>query len=77
MPSVGELKNIWNEINASLASHFSQVSPDEWFARHTAVSAEDFAREPHRNRLNVLISRTNHQIIISDSFHFWRKSNEI
>jgi hypothetical protein len=24
------------------------------------VSPEDFAKEPHRNRLNVLISRTNH-----------------
>ncbi|MET0753892.1 MAG: DinB family protein [Pyrinomonadaceae bacterium] len=60
-PSVGELKNYWNEINAKLTNHFSELSPDEWFARHTAVSDEDFAKEPHRNRLNVLISRTNHQ----------------
>ena len=60
-PSIDELKVFWNEINAKLTNHFSRLSPDEWFAGHTAVSDEDFAREPHRNRLNVLISRTNHQ----------------
>lgn len=60
-PSVDELKKYWNEVNANLASHFNQTSSDEWFAKHTSVSAEDFAKEPHRNRLNVLISRTNHQ----------------
>ena len=60
-PSIGELKNFWKEVNAVLADHFNQVSPDEWFARHTAVSDEDFSKEPHRNKLNVLISRTNHQ----------------
>jgi hypothetical protein len=32
-----------------------------WFAKHNAVSAEDFAKEPHRNKLNVLITRTIHQ----------------
>lgn len=60
-PSISELKNYWNEINANLASHFSQISSDEWLTKHTAVSDEDFAKEPHRNKLNVLISRTNHQ----------------
>ncbi len=60
-PSVDELKKYWNEVNANLAGHFKQLSPDEWFAKHTAVSDEDFDKEPHRNRLNVLLSRTNHQ----------------
>ncbi|HEX8250152.1 MAG TPA: DinB family protein [Pyrinomonadaceae bacterium] len=60
-PSIAELKKFWNEVNAKLAHHFNQTSTEEWFARHTAVSDEDFAKEPHRNRLNVLISRTNHQ----------------
>jgi len=61
MPSVEELKKFWNEVNTNLASHFNQTSPDDWFAKHTAVTDEDFAAEPHRNKLNVLISRTNHQ----------------
>jgi len=25
-----------------------------------AVSDEDFSKEPHRNKLNVIINRTNH-----------------
>lgn len=58
--SVDDLKKYWNEINTKLNEHFKQLSADEWFAKHTSVSAEDFAKEPHRNRLNVLISRTNH-----------------
>jgi hypothetical protein len=29
--------------------------------RHTAVSEADFALNPSRNKLSILISRTNHQ----------------
>ena len=29
--------------------------------RGNLVSAEDFAKEPHRNKLNLIINRTNHQ----------------
>lgn len=61
LPSIDELKKFWNEVNANLASHFNRMSSDEWFTKHAAVSDEDFAKEPHRNKLNVLISRTNHQ----------------
>lgn len=60
-PSIAELKQHWRQINAALRNHFNKLSADDWFARHKAVSDEDFAREPHRNKLNVLISRTNHQ----------------
>lgn len=28
--------------------------------KHSAVSEEDFAKEPHRNKLNLLLNRTNH-----------------
>ncbi len=55
-----QLRALWNEINDVLAGHFNQLSPSAWFEKHTAVSDEAFAREPHRNRLNVLLSRTNH-----------------
>ena len=30
------------------------------FEKHTAVSEEDFSKEPHRNKLNIVISRTSH-----------------
>lgn len=59
-PAVNELRNYWNEVNNKLAGDFTKFSADEWLQKHTAVSEEDFAKEPHRNRLNVLISRTNH-----------------
>jgi hypothetical protein len=36
------------------------VPEDEWFTRHNNVSAADFANEPHRNKLNIIINRTNH-----------------
>jgi hypothetical protein len=36
------------------------LKPEEWFEKHTAVSAEDFINEPHRNKLNIIITRTSH-----------------
>ncbi len=60
IPTASELRKCWNESSASLTKHFNALSTDDFFAKHTSVSAEDFAKEPHRNRLNVIISRTNH-----------------
>jgi uncharacterized damage-inducible protein DinB len=59
-PSISELKEYWNKVNAVLAERISKMSPDAWFERHTAVSEEDFAKELHRNKLNIVINRTNH-----------------
>jgi len=60
-PPIEEVKKRWNEINTTLTTHFSSMQPAEWFEKHTAISEEDFAKEPHRNRLNVIITRTVHQ----------------
>lgn len=60
MPSVREVRAIWKSANAKLAEKFAAMSADEWFQRHTSVSEEDFIKEPHRNRMNVVIGRTNH-----------------
>lgn len=59
-PTIQQLKDYLVVINAKLAEHMSTMQPDEWFAKHTAVSDEDFAKEPFRNKLNVLMNRTNH-----------------
>lgn len=59
-PSTGELRKSWTEINKLLDETFAKVSAEDWFKKHNSVSDEDFAREPHRNRLNVIINRTNH-----------------
>ncbi len=58
--SVSELKGNLHAVNTRLSEAFATLSPADWLDRHTAVSAEDFEKEPHRNRLNVLFSRTSH-----------------
>ena len=60
MPTVTELKENLKAINEKLAISFQSASADEWLSRHMSVSPEDFAKEPHRNKLNIVISRTNH-----------------
>jgi hypothetical protein len=59
-PAVNNLRLAWTNINAILAEKFAAMRPEDWFQKHTSVSAEDFAKEPHRNKLNVIINRTNH-----------------
>jgi len=59
-PSLEELKQYWNDVNALLDQKMNNLPADEWFTRHTAVSEEDFSKEPHRNKLNIVINRTGH-----------------
>jgi DinB superfamily len=57
---ISELKLYWKKVNSKLAEQFSKLSVEEWFQKHTSVSEEDFKKEPHRNKLNIIINRTNH-----------------
>src|SRR5580704_2280461 len=54
------LKTAWQEINQKLSDGFAKFSDSDWAQRHTAVSEQDFEREPHRNRFGVLLGRTAH-----------------
>jgi hypothetical protein len=60
LPTTQTLRAYWKEINKNLADNMSTVSPEAWFQKHTSVSADDFAKEPHRNKLNIIVNRTNH-----------------
>ncbi|MEO7983689.1 MAG: DinB family protein [Bacteroidota bacterium] len=60
LPTAKELRAYWTKQNEVLTQKFDGVQPDEWFQKHTAVSTEDFAKEPHRNKLNIIITRTSH-----------------
>jgi uncharacterized damage-inducible protein DinB len=60
LPPVGELGKYWDEVNSRLLSQFASLSRDEWLQRHRSMSEEDYAKDPIRNRLAVLLSRTNH-----------------
>jgi hypothetical protein len=57
---VAELRLAWKIVHEKLNTHFEQLSPAEWLERHATVSEEDFAKEPHRNRLAILMSRAGH-----------------
>ena len=59
--SKNELYKIWKTVTGRLQETFSVMTTELWFEKHTAVSEDDFLKEPHRNRLNVLIGRINHQ----------------
>ncbi len=58
--SAADLKQAWTEVNAKLTEAFEKLTPEEWLQKHTAVSDEDFAKDPTRNRLAILLSRTSH-----------------
>lgn len=58
--SVQDLRRYWKEVNEKLAAAFSSLSTSDWFQKHNAVSEEDFKKEPHRNRLNLVMNRTAH-----------------
>src|SRR5258705_9153663 len=60
LPPISELKQKWKTVNAALAENFESLTTQNWFQKNNSVSGEDFAKEPIRNRLNVLLGRTNH-----------------
>jgi hypothetical protein len=60
IPSAKELRAAWSKMNEALTQKINSLSPEEWFQKHTSVSAEDFAKEQHRNKLNILLTRTTH-----------------
>ncbi|MDR6762116.1 hypothetical protein J2Y38_002327 [Flavobacterium sp. 2755] len=60
-PDFEVLKQNWEKINAVMLEHIENMSPEQWLEKHASVSEDDFKKDPTRNKLNVLISRTNHQ----------------
>jgi len=61
MPSIETLKQYWREINTALTDAFNGMQPSAWFEKHNSISEKNFEKEPHRNKLNVIITRTVHQ----------------
>ena len=59
--SKAEITLKWKEILNALDTAFKSWNENDWLSRHTAVSEEDFKKEPHRNKLNVLLSRVSHK----------------
>ncbi|HOX82315.1 MAG TPA: DinB family protein [Chryseolinea sp.] len=59
-PSITLIRENWKQVNEKLYSHFLKMNSEDWFKKHSAVSEEDFKKEPHRNKLNLVLNRTNH-----------------
>ena len=60
IPSHEQVRQAWDSVNGELSRGFERMSWSDWLQRHTAVSEEDFAKDPSRNRFAILLSRTNH-----------------
>lgn len=60
VPAAADLKRMWDDVNGRLAAAFRSYSPADWLKPHTSVSAEDFAANPLRNRLAVVLNRAAH-----------------
>jgi hypothetical protein len=60
MPPVADLRGFWANQCDILKQRFESTPHEEWFQRHTAVSEEDFLKEPHRNKINIILTRTTH-----------------
>jgi len=58
--SAAELRRAWSEVNNKLATAFERFTFEDWLQKHTAVSDEEFVKDPTRNRLAIVISRTSH-----------------
>jgi hypothetical protein len=60
IPTASQLRSFWARQCEVLRQKFDGPSTEEWFEKHTAVTFEDFANEPHRNKLNIVVTRTSH-----------------
>lgn len=75
IPSPSELRMQWTEQCLYLKNKFESLEPEQWFEKHTAVSSEDFAKEPNRNKLNIILTRTTHLNYHTGQLVLLQKSN--
>jgi hypothetical protein len=60
LPEIRELRKAWTATNDYITGVLRGWSPEEWLERHTAVSPEDFEKEPHRNKFTLVLNRARH-----------------
>ncbi len=56
-----DLAEKWKAVLAKLDEAFKSMNENDWLGRHMSVTEEDFKKEPHRNKLNVMLSRVGHK----------------
>src|ERR1700682_1698810 len=60
IPSHEQARQAWDTIHREWWKGLKKMSWSDWLQRHSAASAEDFAKDASRNRFAILLSRTNH-----------------
>jgi DinB superfamily len=60
LPAAQAIKKAWDDVNGRLLAGFESLSAAAWLEKHASVSDEEFAKDPLRNRLSILLSRTTH-----------------
>ncbi len=58
--SITELRQRWAAVHERLRNEFEALPADAWLARHESMTDDDFEKDSLRNKLSVLLSRTNH-----------------
>lgn len=52
-----EIRQYWLTSYQWINSKIKDFTPDDWFEKHSAISKEDFEKQPERNKLNVILNR--------------------
>jgi len=60
--SINDLRIYWRNVNRTLATYFASMPLSEWFEKNASISEEDFQRDPHCNKLNVVLTKTHHLV---------------
>ncbi len=60
MPEPAALREAWSRTAQGLSELFAGFSTADWLDRHYSMTAADLAADPGRNKMSVLLSRTNH-----------------
>ena len=58
--SAGDLRKMFTDVNAAVTNAIEAMPPADLLKRHDAITVEDFAKEPLRNRIAVFEIRTAH-----------------
>jgi hypothetical protein len=74
--SVSDLMSFWQTVNLRLDDGMQSLSPEQWVGRHQSVSEDDFAKDPTRNRLSVVLNRTGHANYHLGQLMLWRSHKE-
>jgi DinB superfamily len=58
--TIPELRELWKETHDRITALVHQFPEENWLKRHANVTDEQFAQNPLRNKLSVLLNRAEH-----------------